>query len=105
MRGFAMLMSVSSSLTHPTGQPYDTQQMRGGGLMINMIHQSASNMTLVCNQPFENQKSQENVIVYFSTINSAITSKLMSLTTHLSFSFHFLSIKTNKVTWKTPYLI
>ena len=31
MYGFAMFMSFSSFLTHPTGQCYDTQQLRGGG--------------------------------------------------------------------------
>ena len=69
--GFTMFM--------PTGQRYDTQQMGGGELMVNMIHPSASNMTSVWTQPFETQKFQENVFVDFSTINSAITSKLRSV--------------------------
>ena len=31
MHGFAMFMSFSSFLTHPTGQCYDSQQLEGGG--------------------------------------------------------------------------
>ena len=51
----------------------------GRRLAVNMIHASATNMTSVWNKPLENQKFPENVIIGFSTINSAITTKLRSL--------------------------
>ena len=41
MHGFAMLLSFYSLLTHPTGQQYDTQQLRSGGrgrgVVVNMV--------------------------------------------------------------------
>ena len=63
MHDFAMFMSVSSFLAYPTGPWYDTQQLGRGGLVVNMMHWPASDMTSVWNQPFENQKLQENIIV------------------------------------------
>ena len=115
MHGFAMLMSFSSLLAHPTGQWYEPQQLgedggggRGeGGGGFSMIHPSASNMTSAWNQPFEKQKFEENIIADFSTINHTITSKLGSLNysfiilLNITAEFHFLGIKTGKVTLKT----
>ena len=50
-----------------------------GGLGVNMIHLSASNMMSAWNQPLKNQKFQENIIANLSIIKHAITSKLRPL--------------------------
>ena len=90
---------------HPTGQQYDIQQLEGreglGERSIWCTHQLQ-----IWRQPVTIQKA-ENVITGLSIINHAITSKLKSLTTYLLFrvnitaQFHFFSIKTDKVSWKT----
>ena len=105
MDGLAMFMSFCSLLMHPTGQQYDIQQLEGReGLAERSIW--CTHQLQIWHQPVTIQKA-ENVITGLSIINHAITSKLKSLTTYLLFrvnitaQYHFFSIKTDKVTWKT----